>query len=130
MTNSFPKNPGTVGKSGTPADQIVLIQDHDAATNEGRQVLALEMIADQLGIIARHLGSGQVESDPLVPKLSRLEDRPDTRKAEEMPGGIERTWVESYAVGGYNYTNLELAIEEAKRARKRPAASTARAAHS
>ncbi len=129
MTNSIPANPGTVGKSGTPADQVLLIQDRDAATSEGRQVMALEMIADQLRLIARHLGVGQAESDPLVPRPSRLEDQPDTRKGEEVPEGIERTWVESYAVGGYNYNNLELAIEEAKRARKRSDATSAGSAH-
>ena len=125
MTNSFPENTGNLGELHTSPDQGLLVQERDAATSEGRQILALEMIADQLGLIARHLGANHAGAGRFVRDPSHLKDQviAGAEKAETVPEGIERTWVETFAVGRYNYTNLELAIEEARRARKRAAAN-------
>ncbi len=131
MINSFPESIGNSGESHASADQTLLIQERDAATSEGRQILALEMIADQLGLIARHLGADRRGAGSFVREASQPRDQASTslEKAQEVPEGIERTWVETFAVGGYNYTNLELAIEEARRARKRAAANSPGSAH-
>jgi hypothetical protein len=125
MTNSFPEKAGNLGEFHTSTDQDLLVQERDAATSEGRQILALEMIADQLGLIARHLGANHAGAGPSVRDPSHLKDQVigPAKKGGHVPEGIERTWVETFAVGGYNYTNLELAIEEARRARKRAAAN-------
>jgi hypothetical protein len=109
-------------------DAVILAHERQFSTTDERQVLALEMIADQLGLVVEGLtrigkldsgDSAAVTDDADRRAGDRWENeggqfQPDLTEAPE----IERTLVEHFAVGGYNYTNLEHAIAEAKRARR------------
>lgn len=102
-----------------------LAEERRASTTAERQVLALEMIADRLDVIARAL-SGQA-LPTVAPANGTGEGRAGDRWENE--GGsyqvdpsdsapIARRLVENFRVGDYNYTDLQHAIAEAKRARR------------
>jgi hypothetical protein len=84
-------------------------------------VLALEMIADHLQKISRAfdhidgLRAGDLMTEGGADgRDTEIEDAaPDSSEAL----GVNRTLVEHFAVGGYNYTNFAHAIAEAKRER-------------
>jgi len=108
-------------------NEAALAQERHRGTTEERTVLALEMIADQLGSVARGLawiGNAipAVETTP-TENDRRAGDQWENEGGHFQPDSIEaaeikRTLTENFAVGGYNYTNLQHAIEQAKRARR------------
>jgi len=122
----------------------VLAEKRNLATSDERIVLALEMIADQLRLVAQSLtapdrvavGAASSSADTLD-RDRRAGDRWENegghlhRDESEAPE-IARTLVEHFAVGGYHYTNLQHAIAEAKRTRhaKQDSEAVSRAAHS
>jgi len=92
-------------------------------------VLALEMIADELRSIGQSIIRLGKTKDVALEEVSSTEgdrragDRWENEGGHSQPDSaaepeIKRTLVEHFAVGGYNYTNLEHAIAEAKRARR------------
>lgn len=114
-------------------NKATVASERQDATTEGRMVLALEMIADELRSIGQSItrlgetngaaleGVSSAESD------RRAGDRWENEGGHFQPDSaaepeIKRTLVEHFAVGGYNYTNLEHAIAEAKRVRRARAA--------
>lgn len=125
MTSSFTKSKGAFIASRTVSDEDTRTRDRNAATKEGRQVLALEMIADQLSVIARHLSSMLPSDERPAIDVPRPESDDDLVRdeADLAMHGIKRGSIETFAAGQYTYTNLELAIEEAKRVRRRAAGS-------
>jgi hypothetical protein len=109
-------------------NKTVMAGERQDATSEGRMVLALEMIADELRLIEESITRfGETNACALDEVSSAEGDRRATDRWENEGGHfqpefaaepeIERTLVEHFTVGGYNYTNLEHAIAEAKRAR-------------
>jgi hypothetical protein len=114
-------------KPNTPARA----NDRHDATTEGRMVLALEMIADELRSIGQNLslpGRRIADEGPIAEAMSRGNERRANDRWENEGGSFEqeldpdpeikRTTIEHFAVGGYNYTDLQHAIAEAKRARR------------
>lgn len=107
-------------------DNSRLAQERHRGTTDERMVLALEMIADRLEKISRcfvpvddggdatSAGTMATEGDSAVAGGWDGEYEPESPEAR----AIKRTLVEHFSVGGYNYTNLEHAIAEAKRNRR------------
>jgi uncharacterized protein YbaP (TraB family) len=99
------------------------------ATAEERTVLALERIADQLTMLRRDLAgladpvsdqSASVEAESSRDIQAATWDNAASTFNEGQPTALRvvRSEEESFSVGGYRYTNLQHAIEEAKRARR------------
>lgn len=104
--------------------EAALALNRSFATDEERQVLALEAIADQMRLLV----------SALMP-IDHSEDSPtaeghglDSTGAWENEGGslaaatldalgIKHTIIDQYEVGGYRYTKLDDAIGQAKRSR-------------
>lgn len=110
-------------------NKATVASERQDATTEGRMVLALEMIADELRSIGRSITRFCETNDVALEEVSSAEGDRRAGDRWENEGGhfqpdsaaepeIKRALVEHFAVGGYNYTNLEHAIAEAKRARR------------
>ena len=97
------------------------------ATAEERKVLALERIADELTMLRGDLaaiiqpdGSRSVEADSSRDIEAATWENEASTFNEGQPAArrVDRSEEESFSVGGYRYTNLQHAIEDAKRARR------------
>jgi hypothetical protein len=133
VTSQSPLNAANFSAFSSAADeasQADLANARRARTSEERNVLALEMIADQLALIHADLcaiddfargGGAGIETAPDNGEAER--DRWDNEGGgfTGEPGldpDITRSTEQHYAVGGYRYTNLQHAIAQARRARQ------------
>ena len=132
MTNAPPKDIGNFSAFSSDAAEAGYADQTDArgaGTSEERKVLALEMIADQLALIHADLrsiddfaradatGSGSVPHNGEDSERDRWDNEGGGLMEDALDPDITRSTEQHYAVGGYHYTNLQLAIAEAKRAR-------------
>lgn len=110
-------------------NKTTVASERQDATTEGRMVLALEMIADELRLIGQSITRLGKTKDVALDEVCsadgdrRAGDRWENEGGHFQPDSvaepeIKRTLVPHFAVGGYNYTNLEHAIAEAKRVRR------------
>lgn len=113
-----------------PGIDSVAKVDRKSMSVEGRTVVALERISDQLSLIA-----GKVSRWPAASSEAKVSRRSTgATKAEKctweneggsvaaspelLPEGITRTLVARYQVGPYRYTDLDTAIAELRRRQK------------
>ena len=132
MTSQSPKDTANFSAFSSAADeasQADLADARRARTSEERNVLALEMIADQLALIHAYLcaiddfarcGAGiETTPDNGEPERDRWDNEGGGFAGEpSLDPDITRTTEQHYAVGGYRYTNLQHAIAQARRARQ------------
>jgi hypothetical protein len=119
------------GESDMPDTTEELLAQHRAfGTTEERMVLALEMIADQVGSLIVLLAPPAISGEKRERAATRGPndgdesawenggDRFDRRAAASL--GIKHSLRDQFDTGGYRYAKLADAIAEAKRARTRP----------
>lgn len=118
-----------VDSTCVPNDHADSAQSHiSTMTAEERSVLAWERIADELTLLNQSLEQfleARVAACPAIPEAAfkgdeRTVDVADSGPSAENPAkdpDVEHSIVECFAVGGYRYTNLQHAIEQARRSR-------------
>lgn len=89
-------------------------------TTQERQVLALEMIADQLAAIGHQLegirtGEMRASDSPVAPSPKAMEVGKGS-VAPEINKAVTRHMIEVFSVGPYRYTMLDDALAQAARA--------------
>lgn len=107
----------------SPTTDKLLNQSRADATTEGRVVLALEAIADQIKLMVSLLA----HRDSVYDTGDRAPDTPATDRWDNeggrlppdygLPEGIERHTEETFAVGKYRYTNLADAVAQVRRSK-------------
>ena len=118
--DEFPN--GAVAMSLTAAE--LLAQNRADATTEGRLVLALESIADQLKEVVSLLSvPAREQTSPacqMPQSTDRWENEGGSLKAlSSIPPGVVRHTEETFTVGSYRYSNLADAVAEVERSGKR-----------
>ena len=98
----------------------LLAQNRADATTEGRLVLALELIADQLKEVVSLLSvPARAQASPACQtpqSTDRWENEGGSLKAlSNFPSGVVRHTEETFTVGSYRYTNLADAVAEIER---------------
>ncbi|MFA7597229.1 MAG: hypothetical protein WCY92_12830 [Novosphingobium sp.] len=83
-------------------------------TTDERQVLALEMIADELVLICQQLERFNDRFDT-TEKVFAAQEGSSLTSSEEVPPGITRTSIERFQVGTYHYLKLDDAKAELRR---------------
>lgn len=99
----------------------LLAQNRADATTEGRIVLALESIADQLKQVVSLLSDPGKQASTGTPQSTEgWENEGGSLEAlSSIPPGVVRRTEETFTAGGYRYTNLSDAIAEVERAGRR-----------
>ena len=97
----------------------LLAQDRAEATTEGRVMLALESIADQMKQVVSLLSDPgrQVSTASETAQLTeRWENEGGSLEpVSSIPPGVVRHTAETFTVGSYRYTNLADAVAELER---------------
>ena len=118
--DEFPN--GAVAMSLTAAE--LLAQNRADATTEGRLVLALESIADQLKEVVSLLAVPAREQTSPACQMPQSTDRWENEGGSlealsSIPPGVVRHTEETFTVGSHRYTNLADADAEVARSGKR-----------
>lgn len=108
----------------------IIAQSRACSTNEEREVLALEAIADHIRLLVEILNinpsdsrsSSEVENRDLRAAASSENESGGLNTDSVEMLGIKRSVINQFEIGGYRYTNLDDAIAEAKRQHRLAAA--------
>lgn len=89
------------------------------ATNEERQTLALENIADQLSIISDIVKKFDVKTLQFIEKCDspsgEADENANDAQSTEFCSSVVRGTIETFSVGNYHYTKLADALAEVMR---------------